>query len=101
MRGCAVSLRQPGLHLQCSTNGIFGILLVRCGDAKDGDDAIALILHDNAAVLLNGLPHQRMHDIDDHTPVFGVHVLGQGSGADDVAEEDGDDAPLFGVSGGE
>ena len=33
---------------------------------------------------------------DEIAPVFGIQFFGQSSGADDVAEEDGDDATLFG-----
>src|SRR3990172_2246612 len=48
---------------------------------------------------LNHVARHAMHGGDDFTPVFRVELFGQRGRADDVGEQDGHYAPLFGGRG--
>ena len=80
---------------QAGTHGALGVVLVHNRHAEDRDHGVADELLDRAAVGL----HRRAGDgvvagqkaVDE----LGVVALAEGCEADEVAEEDGDDAPLF------
>ena len=84
-------------QLERGAHRALGVVFVRGGRAPHGHDRIADELLDRAAVALDDLAcdieiaRQRLAD------VFRVTFLGKGREADEVGEEDADDAALGGV----
>ena len=87
--------RQRVLHPQRGAHGPLGVVLVGDRRAEQGDDGVAEQLVDAAAEQLDvghealeARLHQALHPL-------GVEVLGERRVADEVGEQDGDDAPLL------
>ncbi len=94
-----VELGQTGLQIERGANGLFGVAFAGSRSAEDRQQSIAQILQDKAGVFLDDAAAHGVNRGDEVAPVFGVHLFGQCGRADDVAEEDGDDAALFGGRG--
>jgi hypothetical protein len=68
----------------------------RC--AEQGEDAVAQELVDAAAERGDHLDQALEHAVDEPLHLLGVEVLGEGGEADDIAEQDGDDASFLGLT---
>ena len=96
-----MELGQTGLQIERGANGLFGVAFAGVRGAEDRQQAIAQILQDEAGVFLDDAPAHGVHRADEAVPVFGIHLFCQRGGANNVAEEDGDDAAFFGGRGGD
>ena len=67
---------------------------MRDGRAENGHDAVAQKLVEGAVVLEGKVDHDRVEVIEERDHPLGVQVLRHGGEAPDIAEEDGDLAPL-------
>jgi len=70
---------------------------VRERSPEDAEDGVADELLDPAAVALDLAAHALVVRREERAYVLGIELLGAGREADDVDEEDADDAALFAV----
>ena len=78
----------------------FGVVLVQDGHAEHGDDGVADELLHRPAVGLDRLASHGVVAAQEAVDQLGVVALRERGEADEVAEERGDDAALFGVARG-
>jgi ribosome-binding protein aMBF1 (putative translation factor) len=76
-------------HVQRRADGAVRIVLVRDRRAEEREHRVPLELGDRAFVAKDGRRHDVERLIDDLRPVFRVHPLGQGCGANHVGEQGG------------
>ena len=83
-----------GHQLEGGADGSLGVVLVAGRGAPDGHDGVADELLDRAAVPLDDAARQLEVARQELAHLLGVAVLGQGGEADQVGEQDGDQAAL-------
>jgi hypothetical protein len=71
-----------------------GVVLVGGRVAEAGEDAVAGVVHQGAAVPADGLPGRRAVDGEQVAQLLGLDLLGQRRGADQVGEEQGHQCPF-------
>ncbi|MEX2457879.1 MAG: hypothetical protein WD770_02715 [Actinomycetota bacterium] len=89
---------QCALDLVGGAHGPQGVVLVQRGDAEHGHHGVPDELLDGSPVALEHDARQIEVPAHESTERLGVQPLGQGRGADDVDEDDGDRSP--GLVGG-
>ena len=89
-------------ELEAGPDGPLGVVLAGDGGAPDGHDGVADELLDGAAVAADHLAGELEVAVQELAGVLGVVALGEGREADEVGEEDRDEAALGdgGVGGG-
>jgi hypothetical protein len=76
-----------GDEVHARQHGPTGVVLVGVGVPEAGEDAVAHVLHDVAAVALDGLPRCRPVEGEQVPELLGLHLLGEHGGADEVGEQ--------------
>ncbi len=85
----------PVAHGECSADGALGVVAVRDGRTEHAHDSVSDELLDAAAEALELAPHALVVGDEEGANVFGVELLGSGCEADEIDEEDGDEASLL------
>ena len=91
--------RHGSADSQCGAHSICCVVLMSRGIAEVGQDAVAEILRHGPVERRDDLEAARLVALDHPTHVLGIQVRGQGRRADQVAEHDGEVAPLAGALG--
>ncbi len=91
---CRIQVGDTGDEVERSADGALGVVLLRDGCAPDGHDRVPDELLDRAAVALDG--RARLLEVagEQLAGVLCVASLGGGREADEVREQDGDEAAL-------
>src|SRR5437763_189882 len=93
------SLIEPGkrcLHVQGSSNGAIGIVLMSGGCSENCHHCITDIFLDGAAVTAYLLGHQVKIARQNGPQIFRIKFIGKGRRPSDVSEHDGHDTPFLG-----
>ena len=70
------------------------MVFVGDGSAKEGEDAVAGGLHDEALIAMDRVHHQLQGRIDEAPGRFGIEAFNQGGGVFDVSKEGGNGLAL-------
>ena len=87
-------------ELEGGPDGALGVVLVRDGRAPDGHHRVADELLDRAAVPRDDVPRQVEVAGEEFAHLLGVPLLGERREADEVGEQDRDEAALGDAGGG-
>ena len=87
-------------QLERRANGPLGVVLVRGGRAPHRHDRVADELLDRAAVARDHVARDGAVALEGVAHLLGVALLGERREADEVGEQDGDEAPLGDRCGG-
>ena len=82
---------------QCGVNRTMRVVLVGSGIAEVDQKPVAHVLSGETSEALGGVGAYILVGDDDVSEIFRIEAFGEGSGADKVAEQDGDVAPLASV----